>query len=49
MNSGIRRRKFFDYKFVEHLVNEHRQEGQDWSAHLWALLNVSVWYDRWIK
>jgi len=48
MNSRIRDRNFFDYKFVEHLVDEHRHEQRDWSAHLWCLLNLSVWYDRWI-
>ncbi|HEX5704186.1 MAG TPA: asparagine synthase (glutamine-hydrolyzing) [Pyrinomonadaceae bacterium] len=49
MSSRMRGRNFFDYKFVEQLADEHRRERQDWSAHLWALLNVSVWYDRWIK
>ena len=49
MNSRMRSRNFFDYQFVERLADEHRRERQDWSAHLWALLNVSVWYDRWIK
>jgi asparagine synthase (glutamine-hydrolysing) len=49
MNSGIRRRNFFDYRFIKQLVDQHRAERQDWSAHLWALLNLSVWYDRWIK
>ena len=47
-NSTIRQRDFFDYEFVAQLVDEHRREQQDWSAHLWALLNLSVWYDRWI-
>ncbi len=49
MDSRMRSRKFFDYRFIEQLADEHRRERQDWSAHLWALLNVSVWYDRWIK
>ncbi len=48
MNSRMRRRDFFDYDFIQQLVNEHRRETHDWSAHLWALLNLSVWYDRWI-
>jgi asparagine synthase (glutamine-hydrolysing) len=48
MNSKIRQRNFFDYRFIERLAEEHRRERQDWSAHLWALLNLSVWYDRWI-
>jgi asparagine synthase (glutamine-hydrolysing) len=48
MNSTIRQRNFFDYKFVEQLADEHRREQRDWSANLWCLLNLSVWYDRWI-
>jgi asparagine synthase (glutamine-hydrolysing) len=48
MGSTIRQRHFFDYQFIDQLVDEHRRERQDWSAHLWALLNLSVWYDRWI-
>jgi asparagine synthase (glutamine-hydrolysing) len=48
MNSKLRQRSFFDYRFIERLAEEHRRERQDWSAHLWALLNLSVWYDRWI-
>jgi asparagine synthase (glutamine-hydrolysing) len=49
MNSSIRRRGLFDYAFVERLIDEHRRGARDWSFHLWALLNVSLWYDRWIK
>jgi asparagine synthase (glutamine-hydrolysing) len=48
MNSTIRKRGFFDYKFIEQLIDEHRREQRDWSGNLWCLLNLSVWYDRWI-
>lgn len=48
MNSSIRRRDLFDYAFVSRLIDEHRNSKRDWSFHLWALLNVSLWYDRWI-
>ena len=48
MNSTIRKRNFFDYTFVERLADEHRREQRDWSANLWCLLNLSLWYDRWI-
>jgi hypothetical protein len=30
------------------MADEHRREAKDWSANLWCLLNLSVWYDRWI-
>ena len=48
MNSSIRRRELFDYAFIARLIDEHRRGARDWSFHLWALLNVSLWYDRWI-
>ncbi len=48
MNSSIRRRGLFDYAFIARLMDEHQTSKRDWSFHLWALLNVSLWYDRWI-
>ena len=48
LNSSIRKRKFFDYDFVDRMADEHRRETKDWSANLWCLLNLSVWYDRWM-
>ena len=49
MNSSMRRRNLFNYDFIARLLEEHRQGKHDWSFHLWALLNVSLWYDRWIS
>jgi asparagine synthase (glutamine-hydrolysing) len=49
MHSAIRKRDYFDYDFVAHLLDEHLRGRQDWSFHLWALLNLSLWYDRWIE
>ncbi|MBV9958200.1 MAG: asparagine synthase (glutamine-hydrolyzing) [Acidobacteria bacterium] len=49
MNSPMRRRDFFDYKFIARLMEEHRRGAHDWSFHLWALLNLSMWYERWIE
>jgi asparagine synthase (glutamine-hydrolysing) len=48
MNSSMRKRGLFDYDFIARLLDEHRRGARDWSFHLWALLNVSLWYDRWI-
>jgi asparagine synthase (glutamine-hydrolysing) len=48
MNSSIRKRGLFDYEFIARLLDEHGRGARDWSFHLWALLNVSLWYDRWI-
>ncbi|MDT5295313.1 MAG: hypothetical protein QOJ76_2193 [Acidobacteriota bacterium] len=49
MNSPVRRRDFFDYAFVARLFDEHRRGARDWGFHLWALLNLSLWYERWIE
>jgi asparagine synthase (glutamine-hydrolysing) len=49
LNSTMRRRDFFDYNFIARLVDEHRRSTRDWSFHLWALLNLSLWYERWIE
>jgi asparagine synthase (glutamine-hydrolysing) len=48
MNSTMRRRDLLDYKFVQRLFDEHRSGKRDWGFHLWALLNLSLWYERWI-
>jgi asparagine synthase (glutamine-hydrolysing) len=48
MNSSIRRREILDYNFVNHLISEHRSGRQNYSFFLWTLLNLSLWYDRWI-
>jgi asparagine synthase (glutamine-hydrolysing) len=48
MNSAIRERNFFDYSHIQRMVDEHTRETRDWSANLWCLLNLSLWYDRWI-
>lgn len=49
MNSTMRRRDFFDYKFIARLLDEHRRGEREWGFHLWALLNLSLWYERWIE
>jgi asparagine synthase (glutamine-hydrolysing) len=48
MNSSIRQRNFFDYAFVQRMADEHARGTRDWSANLWCLLNLSLWYQHWI-
>jgi asparagine synthase (glutamine-hydrolysing) len=48
MNSSIRERNFFDYAFVQRMADEHARGTRDWSANLWCLLNLSLWYEHWI-
>jgi asparagine synthase (glutamine-hydrolysing) len=47
-NSALSQRNLFDYKLINRLADEHQRGVRDWSANLWCLLNLSVWYDRWI-
>jgi asparagine synthase (glutamine-hydrolysing) len=47
-NSTMRRRDLLDYTFVKKMLEEHRNGSKDWGFHLWALLNLSLWYERWI-
>jgi asparagine synthase (glutamine-hydrolysing) len=49
INSSMRRRDFFDYKLIKRLLDEHRSGRRDQSAYLWGLLNLSLWYERWIE
>jgi asparagine synthase (glutamine-hydrolysing) len=49
MNSSVRQRNFFDYSFVQRMADEHQRGTRDWSANLWCLLNLSLWYERWIE
>jgi asparagine synthase (glutamine-hydrolysing) len=49
MTSALRRRDFLDYRFVARLFEEHRRGARDHGFHLWALLNLSLWYERWIE
>jgi asparagine synthase (glutamine-hydrolysing) len=48
MNSSLRERNFFDYSFIQRMADEHARGTRDWSANLWCLLNLSLWYERWI-
>ena len=49
MESPLRARDFFDYGFIGRLFEEHRRGDRDWGFHLWTLLNLSLWYERWIQ
>ena len=48
MNSTLRRREFLDYEFVARMFDEHQRGARDWGFQLWALFNLSLWYERWI-
>jgi len=48
INSRMRKRDLLDYGFVARMLEEHRSRKHDWGFHLWAVLNLSLWYQRWI-
>jgi len=48
LQSTLRKRDLLDYAFVSKMLTEHRNQSKDWGFHLWALLNLSLWYERWI-
>jgi len=48
LNSPMRKRDLLDYDFVNKMFTEHRNQSKDWGFHLWALLNLSLWYEQWI-
>ena len=48
LHSTLRKRDLLDYAFVSKMLTEHRNQSHDWGFHLWALLNLSLWYERWI-
>ncbi len=46
--SPLRKRGLFDYDFIARLLTEHRAGRVNYSFFLWSLLNLSLWYERWI-
>lgn len=48
LTSSIAKREFFNYDFIRRTLQEHESGRADWSFHLWALLNLSLWYEHWI-
>jgi asparagine synthase (glutamine-hydrolysing) len=46
--SPLMKRDLFDTAFVRRLLDEHVRGKRDWSFQLWALLNLGLWYERWI-
>jgi asparagine synthase (glutamine-hydrolysing) len=49
MDSTLRRRDLLDYGFIARMLDEHRSQIRDWGFHLWALLNLSLWYEQWFE
>lgn len=46
--SPLRKREFFDTRFIEAMWRRHRSGAFDHSFDLWCLLNLAAWYEHWI-
>ncbi len=49
LNGSLRRLELFDYDYIKLLLAQHRQGRVNNSFFLWSLLNLSLWYERWIE
>lgn len=47
--SSLRTRQLFDYGFIARMLQQQRDRKLNNSFFLWALLNLSLWYDHWIE
>jgi asparagine synthase (glutamine-hydrolysing) len=47
-NGKFAKRDFLNHEFISKMLDEHRSRKNDWGFHLWALLNLSLWYEQWI-
>jgi len=45
---STRRRGYFDYSYIDVLLNEHERGRRDHSKALWALLMLELWHRRFL-
>ena len=48
-NSRLMHRNIFRTEFIDTLIKSHRSGRREEGMPLWALLNLALWYDRWIE
>lgn len=48
MTSRLRERQLFDYAALDRMLELHRLGRRNFDTLIWSLLNLSLWYDRWI-
>lgn len=49
MSSRLRERGIFDYGHIGQMFRAHRTGKANLAMQLWALVNLSAWYDHWIS
>jgi asparagine synthase (glutamine-hydrolysing) len=49
LHSRLRERAFFRYDAIAGMLEEHVAGRRDHGVQLWALMNLSAWYDHWMS
>jgi len=49
LNSRIRKRGYFRYDIIEQLLADHLAGKKDHGVRLWTLMNLTAWFDHWIR
>ncbi len=47
--SKLKNRDFFNYNYINYIINAHQQKGINHTFRLWNLITLSLWYDYWFK
>jgi asparagine synthase (glutamine-hydrolysing) len=48
LNSRLREQHLFDYAFIQNMLKRQQYGRSDNSKRIWALFNLSRWYDWWV-
>ena len=48
-SSEIKKRGYFDNEFVERLLQDQVSGRTNYGFHLWTIMNVVFWHERWIS
>ena len=49
LKSQLRELNIFDYDKIQQLGEAHQRGEKNHAVGLWAIFNLSLWYDYWIK
>ncbi|HYP28400.1 MAG TPA: asparagine synthase (glutamine-hydrolyzing) [Blastocatellia bacterium] len=49
LNSSLNRREVFDMGYLKELLRQQREGKVNYSFFLWSLLNLTLWYERWVE
>jgi asparagine synthase (glutamine-hydrolysing) len=49
LNSSLMKQNIFNREFIRTLIKDHEDGRRDEGLPLWALLNLTLWYDNWIE